>query len=136
MTLIKSSFPALTDFFGDDFFSSNLRNGDNMPSVNVVENKNDYEIEVAAPGFQKKDFNVTMDNGVLFVVAETEQEKKEEQKNYTRKEFSCKSFRKSFTLPENVKENDVTAQYVDGILKLHLEKNEIVPSSKKNITIG
>ena len=135
MTLIKSSFPALTDFFSDDWMTPRLRNGGSVPAVNVVDNDKNYEIEVAAPGFEKNDFKVMVENGVLNVKGETSKEKEEEGKNYTRKEFSKRSFSKSFTLPENVKNEEVSAKYSDGILRLILEKTEPVTPLKKEILI-
>jgi HSP20 family protein len=102
-----------------------------MPAVNVRESDKDFEIEVAAPGLTKKDFKVTVDNGVLTLSSEKEEEKEQKEKNYTRREFSYSAFTRSFTLPENVNEEDVKANYQDGILKLNVAKKSITVSKAK-----
>jgi HSP20 family protein len=106
-----------------------------MPAVNVVDNECNYEIEIAAPGFDKNDFKVMVENGILNILAETSQEEEEKNKNYTRKEFSKRSFRRSFTLPENVKDEEVSAKYADGVLRLFLDKTEIEPVLKREIAV-
>ncbi|MEI5579364.1 Hsp20/alpha crystallin family protein, partial [Streptomyces brasiliscabiei] len=86
------------------------------PAVNVSETDKNYEIEVAAPGMKKDDFKVKVENGAIHISAERKEEKEEKQKNYTRQEYSYNSFSRSFTLPEDVKEDDIKAQYEDGVL--------------------
>lgn len=94
-----------------------------MPAMNIKENDKNYEIDVAAPGFSKKDFDISIENGALHISAEKEEKIEEKEDNYTRKEFSYNSFSRSFTLPDNVNEDDkVVAKYKDGILKLELAK--------------
>ena len=138
MTLIKANLPAwssLTDFFDDKWMKPKFFNGDWLPAVNVIDNEDNYEIELAAPGFKKKDFKVSIENGALFISAETKKEEVEEKKNFTRKEFSSKAFSKSFTLPENIVEEDIVAKYEDGVLKLMLKKNKKALPPKKEIAI-
>ncbi|MEQ9404070.1 MAG: Hsp20/alpha crystallin family protein [Cyclobacteriaceae bacterium] len=138
MSLITRDFPMLTnvsDFFGEDWFPTRMIN-DWSPAVNVVDNEGQYEIEVAAPGLKKDDFNVEVENGVLTISGKTENEEEEKKKNYTRKEFSSRSFSKSFTLPENVDEEHLNAKYTDGILKLTLTKTEKKLPPKKQILIN
>lgn len=138
MALIKRNFPALTnlsDFFDDDWFDVRLADRNWSPAVNVIDNKKNYEIEVAAPGLKRDDFTINIENGILTISGITEKEKEQKEKNYTRKEFSYKSFSKSFTLPENVNEEAVKAKYHDGVLKLILNKTdkEVLPSKKEVI---
>jgi HSP20 family protein len=138
MSLIKSkmpSWPMLTDFFDDDWLKTKFMKEDWMPAVNVVDNEGDYEIEVAAPGLKKKDFHVTVKNGVLTVTGKTEKEEKEEKKNFTRREFSYKSFSRSFTLPEDVDEDSIVAKYEDGVLRLMLKKTEKALPPKKEVKV-
>ncbi|HEX5171013.1 MAG TPA: Hsp20/alpha crystallin family protein [Cyclobacteriaceae bacterium] len=143
MALIKrSEWPLvsgswLTDFFDTDrFFDSDLLKYQSMPAVNVKESEGAYEIEVAAPGLTKKDFNITVDNRVLTIASEKEEKTEEKENNYTRREFSYTSFTRSFTLPENVKEEDVKANYEDGILKLSVPKKTITqPKLRKAIEV-
>lgn len=138
MSLIKRNFPFsdLTDFFNDDWAKSRFGNVNWSPAINVVDNENNFEIEVAAPGIKKDDFSVEVDNGILTINGKAEEEKEEKKKNYTRKEFSSKSFSRSFTLPENVNEDDVEAKYENGLLKLVLKKTEKGAKKKKEIAIN
>lgn len=135
MSLIKHNWPALSDFFDDDWMKTRFTNGDRLPAVNVVDNKDNYEIEVAAPGLKKEDFTVSIENGVLTISGKTEKEEEEKKKNYTRKEFSSMSFTKSFTLPENVEQEGVEAKCKEGVLKLTLKKTEKALPAKKEVAI-
>ncbi|MBI2270945.1 MAG: Hsp20/alpha crystallin family protein [Bacteroidetes bacterium] len=99
-----------------------------VPGVNIVENEKDYKVELAAPGLERKDFKVELDNNVLTISAEKEEEKKEEKKNYKRREFSYNSFSRSFTLPENSLTDKIDAKYENGVLRLTLPKKEVTVS--------
>lgn len=135
----RSLFPTVSDFLGTDRLFSNvfdlntdlfrLNDGSLLvPNANIAENEKDYKIEVAAPGLQKEDFKVQVENGVLTVSGEKEEEEKEERKNYRRKEFSYRSFSRSFTLPENSLPDKIEAKYDNGILTLSLPKKEVAVS--------
>jgi len=138
MSLIKhSEWPLisngwLSDFFDNEkFFDSDMLKNRTLPAVNVKETEKNYEIDVASPGRGKKDFKVTAENGVLTISSEKREEKEHKDKGYTRKEFSYNSFSRSFTLPENADEDDVKANYEDGILKLTIAKKLITQSRPK-----
>ena len=125
------SFPSLTgmvdNFFrdDDDFFNQWRSGKGTLPAVNINETKDAFNVEVAAPGMEKKDFKVEVENGVLCISAETKEEKEEKDDKYTRKEFSYSSFKRSFWLPDNVDADAVKANYKDGILKISLPKTEV-----------
>ena|SRR5688572_9093891 len=107
-----------------------------IPSVNIKENGADFKIELAAPGLEKKDFKIEVEDGLLVISAEKEEEKKEENENYRRKEFSYNYFKRSFDLPENSVPEKIDAKYENGILKLVLPKKEVkAPAPKKEITV-
>jgi HSP20 family protein len=127
----------LSDFFdGDRFFDSDWMRKQSVPAVNVKENETNFEIEVAAPGLTKKDFKLTAENGILTITSEKQEEREEKEKEYTRREFSYRSFSRSFTLPENTNEDEIKANYEDGILKLHVAKKVIgQPKHKKAIEV-
>lgn len=133
MSLIKrSEWPLLgngswlSDFFDTEkFFDSDVLRNRVLPAVNVKETEKNFEIDVAAPGRSKKDFKISAENGVLTISSEQKEEKYEKGDNYTRKEFSCSSFSRSFSLPENANEDDIRANYADGILKLEVAKKTI-----------
>lgn len=130
MTLVKKMNPPtlfndkwMTNFFDDRFFDADwLKKIQDVPAVNVMEKEKEFEIQMAAPGLTKKDFNITIENGVLSVFVEKEIENEEKEKNFTRKEYSYTNFARSFALPESVKTEKVDAWYENGILKLVLPK--------------
>jgi HSP20 family protein len=137
-TLVKTNgLPSLKsmmeDFWNTDrFFGNPFFNSETLPAVNIREHKQSYELEVAAPGFNKEDFKITTANGQLNISAENSSEKKEEKHNYTRREFSCSAFSRSFTLPENVAEDEVSAKYRNGLLTLELKKSgKSLPQAKE-----
>jgi HSP20 family protein len=139
-TLVKSNgFPSLRsvmeDFFNTDLFNKPFIAGEFLPAVNIRDEEGSYELEMSAPGFKKGDFKITSEEGLLTISAETSSEHKEEKKNYTRKEFSSSSFSRSFSLPDNIEEEDVKASYKDGLLKLSLKKASKTLHNKKEISI-
>ena len=99
-----------------------------VPNANIVENEKDFKIELAAPGLEKKDFKVEVDNGVLTISSEKEEETKEDGKNYRRREFSYNSFSRSFTLPDNSSPDKIDAKYDNGVLHVTLPKKEVTIS--------
>jgi HSP20 family protein len=138
MALVRqSNWPTLTgsllsDFFDDDrFFNYPSFRGQAMPAVNVKETDKAFEVELSAPGYNKKDFNISVENKLLIVSAESKQEKEKTEENYTRREFGYSSFSRSFSLPANTNEDDIRAKYEDGILKLTIAKKDMQPSSPK-----
>jgi HSP20 family protein len=114
-------FPRLWDF--SDFIGSDWAM--NAPSVNIAENENSYKIELAAPGLEKKDFKIAVNNGMITISAEKKEEKKEEKDNYVRREFSYNTFTRSFRLPENCLTDKIDARYDNGVLCLMLPKKEV-----------
>jgi len=112
------------------------------PSVNISEDADGFLIELAAPGLNKEDLKVDVDKNLLTVKAEkaTEETKNEDNKNkskYTRKEFNFTSFKRSFTLPESVAKDQVSASYENGILKVSVpKKEEAKPQPAREITVG
>jgi HSP20 family protein len=122
-------------FFGRNWLEKEF--SQSLPAVNIHESNKDFSMEFAAPGFKKEDFKVNIDNNVLTISAAKQEEKNEEGKRYTRKEFSYNSFSRAFTLPENVNADKIDARYTNGILKLSvpkLEETKALP--KKEITVA
>jgi Molecular chaperone (small heat shock protein) len=127
MPSLLTDWPMPTTLFGPDFFDGDFdipsfRLGVNVPSVNVSETPKEFLLELAAPGLERKDFNVEVDNHTLCISAEKKEEKKETEGDYTRKEYSFNSFSRTFSLPENVKEGNIDAKYENGILKVSIPK--------------
>jgi len=136
MSLIKrngNTFPAFPALF-DDFFGRELFNWGNnnfsststtVPAVNIKETADAFEVEVAAPGMEKNDFNITLDGNLLTISSTKEQQEEKKEKNYTRREFSYQSFQRSFELAKDVVDEDkINARYENGLLYLTIPKKE------------
>ena len=108
-----------------------------IPSANVIENDIEFKLELSAPGFDKKDFKVEVNDGVLNISAEKESKSEEEKENYRKKEFSYTSIRRSFRLPDTVMDDKIDAKYDNGILKVVLPKNDKEGNKpRKTITVN
>jgi len=131
-------FPSLMEeFFRPDWIGGMQQNNFAVPPVNIRETDNAFEVELSAPGKTKEDFNIEIDNDMLTISSEQKTENTVEDGKYTRKEFSHSAFRRSFTLPETVKEDDIHAAYENGILKITLpKKEEALPKPKRMIEIN
>jgi HSP20 family protein len=146
MTHLKRSENYLPSFFdrlfGNDLRDWNLSNfpGPNasLPAVNVKETDDDYLVEVAAPGMDKKDFKINYQNNVLTISSEKEVEKEEKEGDFKRREFNFQSFQRSFTIPgSEVNSDKISADYVDGVLNIKLPKQEAAkPKPAKEIKVG
>ena len=108
---------SLSDFFGSDFTISS-------PSVNVIEDGDVYRIEVAAPGLEKEDFEVNVDNGFLNISAVHKKDEEVKEGKYMRREFNYTSFKRSFELPDTVNAEQIEAKYENGILFISIPKVE------------
>lgn len=116
----------LNGFFGKDLFQEYNAPAfaGTVPAVNVVESKEGFRIEVAAPGLQKGDFKLNLEKNQLTISAEKEQKEENANEKYTRKEFKYTSFQRTFTLPNTVDGDKIEANYADGILSIALPKRE------------
>jgi HSP20 family protein len=104
--------------------------------VNIKESRNGYTLEIVAPGFEKTDFKVNIDNNVLTISAEKKSEEKTEGEKQIRKEYSYRSFKRSFTIDDKIDATAVEASYVNGVLKLNLPKKAEVREAAKDIKIN
>ncbi len=95
-----------------------------IPAANIIDNKNHYEISLAAPGMKKDDFKIDIEGNNLVISAENEERKEEKDEKFTRKEYNYSSFSRSFALPEWVNKDKIDATYENGLLKLVLPKTE------------
>src|SRR5512145_475921 len=136
----RSGMPSLIDdFFGRDLIGSffNDQTGISMPAVNIVENADAFKIEVAAPGLEKNDFKIDLENNMLTISAEKEQNNEEKDLKYMRREFSYSSFKRSFSLPLTVDGEKIEAIHKDGVLLITLPKREEArPKPAKQIAIS
>ncbi|MCB0772507.1 MAG: Hsp20/alpha crystallin family protein [Flavobacteriales bacterium] len=146
MTYLKElSFPVQFRPFSDmmDHFFGNidhLQGRDDLPRavprVNIVEDAAGYKLEMQAPGFAKEDLKVNMENDLLTISAEHKTEELKEDERFTRREFSTRAFTRSFRLPELVQADAISAEYVNGVLKVSIPKKAEVKPPVRQIAIG
>ena len=125
-----SAIPTLVD----NFFGRELFNWDNthfsttqttLPAVNIKESADMIEVEVAAPGMEKQDFKIQLDNNTLTISSEKEHNDEKQEEGYSRREFSYQSFQRSFILPKDVVNDEgIAARYENGVLHLSIPKKE------------
>ena len=149
MTLVKYSSPVApaspvdrlaSEIFGQDigrFFGSD---GflEHAPRVNITESDDAFNVEMLAPGFDKKDLKVEMIDNNLVIRGEFVEENRNDGKGgerYTRREFSRAAFERSFVLPQSVKGDAIKAAYVNGVLRLTIPKTEESKPKMRRISI-
>jgi HSP20 family protein len=96
----------------------------NMPAANIKEQQGEYLLSLAVPGLKKDDFNIDIDGNLITISSEKEESKEDTDEKYTRKEYNYTSFKRCFTLPDDVNKDNIEASYADGVLKLVLPKKE------------
>ncbi|MFN8245036.1 MAG: Hsp20/alpha crystallin family protein [Ferruginibacter sp.] len=145
MTLVKVNNPATRSFDGlmkeffNDFpatFGKTMREDVfRFPPVNITEKNEAYSIDMAVPGFDKADFQIKLDNQLLTISAEKKEEKNENTDKLIRREFSHKSFSRSFSLDEKIDADHISARYENGVLMLNLPKKAEAAKSAKEINV-
>ncbi|HQV60707.1 MAG: Hsp20/alpha crystallin family protein [Chitinophagaceae bacterium] len=130
--LVDDLFTELPVLFKNDF--NNTERKGTIP-VNVKETEKSYQLEVVAPGFEKSDFKVNMEQDLLTISAEKKSEVKDENEKYIRREYSFRSFKRSFTLDEKIDATNIEASYVNGVLTLNLPKKVAVKAAATEIII-
>ena len=106
-----------------------------FPPVNIVEKADHYHLQLAAPGFDKGDFNIKLEGETLTISAEKKEDTKSETDKVIRNEFNAKTFKRSFTLDEKIDATNIEASYINGVLTLNLPKKETVKASATKIVI-
>ena len=127
-------FSPLDRFFRNDYLD--LWDGDNLnsiPSMNIREEKDNYKVELAAPGLKKDDFNIDVEGNLVTISCDKEGETKETKDNngYRRTEYNYSCFTRSFTLPDYADTNKISAKYNDGVLNLSIPKK---PEAQQNMS--
>ncbi|TDO94746.1 HSP20 family protein [Halanaerobium saccharolyticum] len=119
----------VSDFFGDvmDFAGRSFR-------ADIKESDEEYTIEAEMPGMKKEDINLEINDDYLTISAEHQEEKEEKNEDYIRRERRQGRYARSFYF-ENVNQDDIKAEYNDGVLKVHLPKEEKTPVKKRTIDI-
>lgn len=115
----------IDDFFSGDFnhmFNRLARSSVNLPAINISESQEGFHLEMATPGLSKEDIHVTLQDRTLVISGEKKHESHSDGRNLRRQEFSCQTFQRAFTLPENVNADKLLCAYENGILKLDIPK--------------
>lgn len=127
MTPAKASqtgFPEFHDFFGNEWIA---KSNSSAPAINILETDKEYEVEIAAPGITKDDFNVTVtkDNHLIVTVEnKSENEEKDKKGKFLRREFSYSQFQQTLILPDNVEKDAIEAKQENGVLTVTIPKKK------------
>jgi HSP20 family protein len=131
--LIENFFESEFPTFGTTF---SRFIGSTIPSANIKETEENFQIELGIPGIKKEDIKIDLEDDVLTISSEQKEEKTEEKDNYTRREFNYSSFSRSFQLPEIVDTEKISASYKDGILNIVIpKKDSVIKKAQKRIEI-
>lgn len=134
MTHTKN-FPTVFNLM-DRFFQDDIMNTPQFrPAVNIRETDNAFQLELLAPGLQKSDIQVQIDQHLLTVSFEKKQENEEKKEHFIRREFSTKSFKRTFTLNEKIDTENIQATYEQGILTITLPKTVQKEKQVKTLSI-
>lgn len=130
----------LFSFFGRPLLRTSgaeaFDNADWAPSVDVSEDENEYLVKAELPEVKKEDVKVTVENGTLRITGERKFEKETKERKYHRIERAYGSFERYFAIPENTKAENLTAEYKDGILNVHLPKVEQPKPKSVEVKVG
>ena len=129
----------LPEVFNDFFYNNNMPKANaTAPAINVLENENEYTVELAAPGLRKEDFDISINNdGDLVIKKEKKNEVKDEKAHYLRREFAYSKYEQTLILPDDVNKDEVGAKMNDGVLNITLPKlNKSVQKVARQIEVG
>jgi len=107
-----------------------------VPPVDVYEDEHSIQLKLEVPGIEEKDLDIKVENNVLTVSGERKFEKEEKEENFRRVERRYGSFTRSFTLPNTVNPEDVSADYSNGVLKIKLGKRAEAKPKQIKVNIG
>jgi HSP20 family protein len=106
------------------------------PAVDVTEDEKEYLIKAELPDVKKEDVKVTVEDGTLRITGERKFEKEEKGKKYHRIESSYGRFERAFTVPDNTKADALTAEYKEGVLRVHLPKSETAKPKQVEVKVA
>ena len=121
MLVPRRNFDLFDDFFDDNFFSKKEKN---LMKTDIKEKKDKYVIEMDLPGFEKENIKLELNNGYLTISGKQENNIDEEEEKYVRKERFYGECTRSFYVGDNIKEEDIEAEFKNGILKIDIPKKQ------------
>lgn len=133
MNLIRKQntwFPSVMDDFLNTNWNINVPSYSNtLPAVNIIENDTDFILHIAAPGLNKNDFELSIENKVLSIEAVKDQNNDD----FTRQEFDYTSFKRTFSIPKTVEKSKISASYTNGVLNITLPKTKDALTEPKKL---
>lgn len=139
MTLVKFKnanhlFPSMLDELWKDFAPAETASF--VPSVNIREEEARYLLELSAPGFDKKDIHLSVEDQVLTISGSVAEQTEDKGENYVSREFRTGSFKRSFNLGKLIDTDRIGARYENGILHVELPKVETAVRKPKEIQVA
>lgn len=131
-TFVPNLLSVMDRFMHDDFFTANGQ----APAVNIKEKETSYSIEVMAPGLEKSDFSIELENDLLTISYKKSEEKTEETEKFIKREFATRSFSRSFNVNEKLNVENIHAKYENGILIVEIPKAEVKSKEIKTINVN
>ena len=129
----QNSFNLFDDFFTNDFFPKTdfFSKDRNLMRTDVKEMKDKYLLDIDLPGFDKENINISLDNGYLNISAKVDEKNDSDDEKYVRRERYYGECSRSFYVGEDINEDDIQAEFKNGILKIELPKKQIEDKSKE-----
>lgn len=142
MVIAKYGVPRVFDHLVDEFlngqashYGTGVFHGNSVPAVNIQEHENAYLLELNAPGLNKEDFKINLENNLLTIAFEKKSESDEKGPKFIKREFVQKNFKRAFNLDEKINGEGIEAKYEAGILKVTLPKKAETKVLPKEIAI-
>mgnify|MGYP001809706071 CR=1 FL=1 len=139
MSILKNNNTSVFDELFNAFpsnFGNSIPSGYPTASVNIHETTDAFHLELNAPGRKKEDFSIHVDKGLLTISYEKKESNEEKNYKNIRKEFTYKSFKRSFSIDDAINADAIQARYENGVLKLLLPKKEEIKNAPKQISIS
>lgn len=130
--VVDTFFSGFPSVFRDDFSTPQIKQ---FAPVNVKEVENGYQLEVVAPGLEKENFALSLDKNILTISAEQKRESEAKSETHLRREYKFQSFKRSFTVDENIDTENIDAKYINGVLVVSLPKKAEVKPATKQISV-
>ncbi len=147
MTLVKfnqasrrPSSPVFTNLFQDLFDNDNFfrpfPERSSLPAVNISESNEKYHLELSAAGFNKNEVEISVEENTLTITGKREEKHEENERKFSRKEFTYQNFKRSFSLPENVNQEQIAASIQKGILTEDFPKKQEEQKQTRKIELS
>ncbi|MBE6160856.1 MAG: Hsp20/alpha crystallin family protein [Firmicutes bacterium] len=126
----RNDFDLFDNFFGDDMFFNSKKN--NLMKTDIKETKNSYIIDMDLPGYDKDNINLSLEDGYLKINAKVEKEDNgDSDEKYVRRERFVGECSRSFYVGDDIVEEDIDAEFKNGILKVTIPKKEQIENKKE-----